>query len=214
MMKQILNNLIKWLQKFQEEDINLESISSHREDLDISVPVNRIIKDFDYSKKNIIIIDDSRGIVSVVEDFVREVEKKGTIDLDDYNVLTFYDKYAPFVLQETLERLEPIKVEFAIVDIVLPGKLKVDDAYVRLDGVDVAVLLNEKYDCNNLCFFTGNVVSEHIGYIKDKIIKFKNFFGTDIQDYIIFKGDNDFSITINRLDDLFSKKDFNLTVKK
>ena len=127
----MLNKLIAWLQAFQKEEHNIDQISSNMEEVDLNIPVNRIINNYNPNKKTIIIIDDSKGIISVIEDFLKEVELNKDINLNDYNILTFYDKYAPFVLKETLETLSEnynIKIDYAIIDIVLPGKIRVDGA--------------------------------------------------------------------------------------
>lgn len=209
--------MINWFRNFGKKEetnsINIDELSPDKLEYDISVPVNRIMKHYDKKKKNIVIIDDSRGIVSVLEDFLIEVEKTGNINIEDYNILTFYDKYAPFVLKKTLEDLGVEKIDYAIVDIVLPGKLREHGVYQKLDGIDVSILLNKEYKCNNLCFFTGNVVSEHVAYIKDKVIKFNEIFDGDIRDYIIFKGDNDGEETIKKLSNLFTDKEYILKEK-
>lgn len=209
---------MEWIRKIyrvltkRHEIYDIEYLSPSRQSFDISIPIERIIKKFDRNKKNIVIIDDSRGIVSVIEDFLKELEKDG-INLEDYNILTFYDKYAPFVLKKTLEFLEPISIDFAIIDIVLPGKINNNNKYERMDGIDIAILLNSKYNCRNACFFTGNVVSEHVSYIKDKIQKFENYFDNNIVDNIIFKGDNDGAETIESFRKLLSEEAFTLVGK-
>lgn len=196
----------KWLHK---ESIDISNMIPTEEEADtIPIPINRIINTHDINKNNIIIIDDSPGIVSVLEDFIKEVEKNGDINLDDYNVMTFSDKYAPFVLKRTLEELDLKKVDFAIIDIILPGKMKQGEKYFKLDGVDVAILLYEKYGCTNFVFFTGNIISEYVDYIKEKVDKFEDVFNKDIRDFIIFKGDKDATDTVKELGKLFKKEKY------
>lgn len=200
--------MIKWLfNKFfikNKLDVPM-NLNFNISEYDLNIPIDRIINNYDKNKKNILIIDDSRGIVSVIEDFINEVQRNKSINLSEYNILTFYGKYSSFVLEKTLNVLSPITIDYAIIDIVLPGKIKRNNETVKMDGIDISILLNSQYNCNNFCFFTGNVVSEHIEYINEKVVKFSDFFNTDIRNYIIFKGDKDGSETINKLSKLFDK---------
>lgn len=174
----------------------------------LKIPINRVISNHNKNKENIIIIDDSPGIVSILEDFIKVIGDNGDINLDEYNVMTFSDKYAPFVLSKTLEELEVDKVKFAIIDIILPGKMKINGKYERLDGVDVAALLYERYGCRNFVFFTGNIISEYIEYIREKIDRFEDVFHRDILDFIIFKGDKGGQITLEKLGELFREENY------
>lgn len=174
-----------------EEEEFLRELLPEKGDYDFSLPVKRVIENFDPAKKNLVIIDDSKGIVSVVQDMLEELHKEGRINIEEYNVLPFFDKYAPFVMEETLNELGDIKVDLAIIDIILPGKMKRDGKYFKKDGVDVAHVLNRKYGCENFVFFTGNVVSEYIEFIREKVERFHKYFGKHIKEHMIFKGDND-----------------------
>jgi CheY-like chemotaxis protein len=185
----------KLLDLFPNNTVQIEHKSKNllptRQEYDIKIPRQRIIAEFSKEKNNILIIDDSRGIVSIVEDMIRDIGKdKETLNLDNYNILSFFDRYAPFVLKETLETLKPLSIEYAVIDIMLPGKIKVEGVSTRMDGVDVAILLHSEYGCENFIFFTGNTLAEYVDYISDKMHKFKDYFNKDMEDYIIFKGAN------------------------
>jgi len=210
-----LFNIIKALFKKKEvevmaECVDMSRICADKHEVDLKIPIERIINEYDPAKKNIIIIDDSRGIVSIIEDIINDIEKEGIINLDEYNILTFYDKYAPFVLKRTLESIDIDKIDYAIIDIVLPGKMNLGDKLTRLDGIDVAILLNEEYKCHNLCFYTGNVISEYVDYIKLKVNKFENNFDEKIDRFIIFKGNKNYQETKADIVKLFKKEEFQL----
>ena len=204
--------MIKYMKKFFQKDIEIDvmDILPTEDEYDFSDPIGRISSKNDKSKKNFIIIDDSKGIVSILEDTLEELENEGEIDLSGYNIMTFYNRYAPFILKGTLKKLEPTKVDLAIIDIVLPGKVRVNGEFKRMDGIDVAVLLHEKYDCNNFVFFTGNVVSDYIEYIQEKVDRFKNVFGKDIESHIIFKSELDDSETKEKFINLVNKTQFGI----
>ena len=187
-----LVNSIRTLLEKQHNETNQYYLKSNvvkrpeRMDTIINIPKNRLINDFDPTKKNILIIDDSKGVISIVEDYISECN----INLDDFNILTFYDTYAPFVMINTLKELESrglTKIDYAIIDIVLPGKIKQDNSYIRLDGIDVAKILHETYDCHNLCFYTGNIVNMYVEFIKHKTDAFYDYFKRSISDFLIFK---------------------------
>ena len=180
-----------------------------KEASELKIPVKRILENYDATKKTIVIIDDSRGIVSIVEDFLKKAEESNLINLADYNILSFYDECAPFVLKETLKVINP-EVEFAIVDIVLPGKVREEDSFVRMDGVDVAELLHKNYRCDSFIFFTGNVVSEYVDYMQDKVVRFEKIFDKKIDDFIVFKSDGVDDHIMKTLRGLFKKKRFKL----
>lgn len=197
----------KLLSLFPDKVIEMEhkpkTLLPTRQEYDIKIPRQRIISEYIRENNNILIIDDSRGIVSIVEDMIYEIGKDASIlDVSKYNILSFFDRYAPFVLKETLDTLKPLEIEFAIIDIMLPGKIKVDGMNTRMDGVDVAILLNTEYNCKNFIFFTGNTLAEYVDYISDKMDKFKAHFNKDMEDFIIFKGANRPIINDGNLSDI------------
>jgi CheY-like chemotaxis protein len=145
-----------------------------------------LISKFNKNKPTILIVDDSKGIVSIVEDYIQE-----EIDVTEYNILTFFGDYAPFVMKETLDKLNTVhglnKIDYAIIDIVLPGKFKENDQLVRIDGVDVAIYINGQFNCTNFVFYTGNILNAYIEFIEAKVMKFKEYFGESLKDYMILK---------------------------
>lgn len=183
-------------------EINVPDLIPPKQDIEIYLPEERIISQFKPNRKNILIIDDSKGITSIVEDFVAEI-----VDVTEYNVLVFYGLNAAFVMKATLKRLEELgleKIDYAIIDIVLPGKMKVDNKYERLDGIDISIYLNKMYSLENFIFYSGNILNSYVDYIEEKIAKFKDHFNKNLKNYIILKGQSDEEVS-SRIRKLFNK---------
>lgn len=202
-------NFLKNLFKHRQDPsiIDIRDLIPEREEVEICLPEVRIIKAFDYSKKSILIIDDSKGITSIVEDYLLSCN----IDTSDYNILTFFGGYAPFVMQKTLDRIVEkgdIMIVGAIIDIVLPGKMKTEGKYIKWDGIDVAIYLNKNFGLRNFLFYTGNVISMYVEFIKDKSFKFKAYFNKDIKDFIIFKSEQETSEVISEICKMIKKEKY------
>lgn len=184
-----------------QEEINFEELLPEKSATHLRLPVDRIIQNYDDSKPSIVIIDDSRLILSMVEDYLERLN----ITEEKYNILKFFGMYAPFVLDETLQELEKqglTKIEYAIIDIVLPGKVKHGNTYLKMDGIDVSILLNERYKCQKFLFFSGNVLNVYIDFIQEKVDKFFDHFKRDLRKYIVIKTNGDEYI-INKFGKLF-----------
>jgi len=200
MIKNIFFAVKKWIRIFRsyfkdnndnKDNIYDNLIPKNKSKFNFENQDKEILKNYVPGKKNIIIIDDSPGIISIVVDMLEELHSNKKINLHEYNILKFYGKFAPFLLEYTLEKNNITKIDYAIIDIILPGRLKIDGIQKRLDGIDTAILLNKQYNCNNFVFYTGNVVSEYIDFIKEKVDRFYDFFGIHIKEQIIFKGEGD-----------------------
>lgn len=201
-------NIVFGKKKLENEfEIDLKDILPEREDVELFVPEERLISKFDPSKHSILIIDDSKGIISIVEDYIKVCK----VDTSNYNVLTFFGVYAPFVMERTLDVLKQKglnKIEFAIIDIVLPGKIKIEDKNIKKDGIDVAISLNTHFSCNNFCFYTGNILQAYEEFAKEKEQKFKKKFHKDLKDFIIFKGDGSDENVIKEFCKLLAKEKY------
>lgn len=200
-------NTIKGMFKHKVETIDIDSILPDRDDIDIYIPQQRLISIFDPSKPSILLIDDSKGIIQILEEYMSECG----INTSNYNILTFFGMYAPFVMQKTLIELKQhglTKIDAAVIDIVLPGKIRIDDKFVKLDGVDVSIYLNKEFECSNLCFYTGNITNSYVDFISEKMGRFYNHFRKDMKDYVIFKGEDTSEMVIKELFKLLNKGKF------
>jgi len=191
---------------FTKKTINISTkLIPETDKVSLSVPIKRLIENYDLTKKNILIIDDSKGIISMINDFLDEC-----LNVKDYNVLSFFQKYAPFIMMKTFSQMNMKSIDFAIIDIVLPGKMQIKNKYVKYDGIDVAIYLYEKYNCKNFLFYTGNLNGEFSDYFEEKSEKFEKYFGRDIHDFIVYKGDYDGDKTITEFKKLFSGEKYTL----
>lgn len=178
--------------KIKTESVNYAELMLEREVKTLRLPYDRIIQHYDPAKKSVVIIDDSSLVLSMVQDYLKILG----ITEEKYNIFQFYGVYAPFVLKETLNELKEqglTKIDHAIVDIVLPGKLQNTETgkYEKMDGIDVAILLNKHYCCNSLLFFSGNILNAYLEFIEEKINKFKKHFTFDLRKYIVVKTTKD-----------------------
>lgn len=204
-----IKNKIKKIFKGKSADLqvikeDLGQLLPTKTSYNIEIPWDRLIKNFDYNKKTIVLIDDSKMILTLLQDYLTTIG----LHLEDYNILDFYSIYAPFVLRDTLKELAKnpsFKVDYAVVDIVLPGKIKDSQNYIKMDGIDVAKILHDMYKCRNFKFFSGNVLNHYIDYIQEKVVKFEEYFGKDLYTYIILKNEDD-QIIQAKLKELFKNE--------
>lgn len=205
---EILSKFFKNKKNYNKIIIDITSIIPNKIEVEINLPEIRLIKAFDPSKPSVLIIDDQKGIISIVEDYMAECG----VDSSQYNILSFYGNFAAFVMQATLERLKEeqalAKIDIAIIDIVLPGKKKINDRYTKYDGVDVAMYLNENFDLKNFAFYTGNIVSAYVGFINEKTEKFFRYFKKPMSEHIIYKGNGSEEEVIKEFCDLFKKEKY------
>lgn len=177
-----------WFKKHKVcEESSLEEFLPCRTTNDILLPINRIVDTYDSSKPTVLIIDDSVYVLDMVEDYLASIG----ITTENHNILRFYGVYAPFVMRDTLKLIKNLIIDYAIIDIVLPGKLRENDQYSKMDGIDVAILLDTEYSCKNMLFFSGNVLNTYVKFIEDKVRRYQNHFNKNLLDSIVFKTAND-----------------------
>ena len=165
--------------------------------------LNYDINNFDPCKKTILIIDDSPGMINIIKEYIDMAK----FNRNDYNVITFTERYAPFAMMEGLKLLECRglrTVDYAFVDMVLPGKIDIDGKSVGMDGVDVSTYLYRKYNCKNtclLCLRSCDIEGKYGGFFKPKVEKFMKVFKKDMMNYILYKetSTNNFIMNISLL---------------
>jgi len=188
-----------------------EDIMPYKNEVNIEPRVDEIVQAYlKYTKqKHVVIIDDSYGIVDVVKEYVHKIiDVNDDVNLNQIDILPFGGMHAPFILIEALKKLDLKHIDYAVIDIVLPGKMTVGGINTKYDGIDVAIHLNEFYGCNNFVFYSGNVVSEYVEYIGEKMSKFEAHFDRSLKDFIIYKGDLNESQTIEEFTKLFKKEKY------
>jgi len=149
--------------------------------------------EYDENKKNVLVMDDKKDIVDGVIDDMFILDDKKLIDINDYNIFTFYGKMAAFNIIEFLDKFENyLKIDYAVLDIIVGGKRFKDGKKVILDGIDVAYELKKRYENVFVVFYTGCMIENeddllmNISYVE----KFKKYFGDSIYNYLISKSEN------------------------
>jgi len=145
------------------------------------------LKDYDDTKPSILVVDDNPGIISFLIDDIESLDGK-SIDLKDYNLLTFDTINAAFYFEATQHKYKGLNIEFAILDLTLGGSIQTSEGPVKYTGVDIyqQILIYNK-DAKVL-FYTGNNLNEYIKSNKKIINQFAEITdGKSIKDYILFK---------------------------
>jgi CheY-like chemotaxis protein len=175
------------------DDSSLDSLISERLYETVATINYEVVDSYDPSKPSILIIDDSVLILSLVEDYLSECKATR----DSFNFLKFYGDCAPFNMKATLNKLIEhglSTINYAIIDIVLPGKALEDNAYQKMDGIDVAVYIHKQFNCNKFMFFSGNALNIYVDFIQEKVDKFKKYFNKDLSKFLLPKATEDTKI--------------------
>lgn len=163
---------------------------------------NGWLVDSKYNKenKNILIMDDSEEIILSILDDLRSIDSPH-FNLSKFNIITVSTKMAGFDVLEIIKNADRIKIDFALLDIVLGGKKDIDGIRKMLDGVDIAIELLKNNPAVHLLFFSGCIIEETNDSLHFRT-RFENFVGEDMNDYIIPK-DIDFEDGLNKLTKFF-----------
>lgn len=145
-----------------------------------------LLNNFDISKKNILIMDDKENVVSSVIDELTSLENYSTFNIDNYNIICLHSKEAGFHALEILEHAPDIEIDYALLDIILGGKQKINDHIIMLDGVDVAIKIWEKFPQAEILFITGCLIEDTSDKMHFKT-KFDNYTQDDLNNYILSK---------------------------
>jgi hypothetical protein len=150
-------------------------------------------EDFDFNKKNVLIMDDKKDIVEGIIDDFFILDEKGLINIDDYNFFVFYGKMSAFLVKDFIEKFgNLISIDYAILDIIIGGKRFSNGKKIIYDGIDVSKILKEKYPNCLIIFYTGCMIENsddllmNISYVK----KFKEYFDDNIYNYLMSKSEN------------------------
>lgn len=177
--------------------------SKNKKDLFLIQKTEEILDTFiDKDKKTILIIDDNEGMVNFIrDDFVSILGD----DFSNYNILTFTSPLAAYILIMYFEKIN-LKVELAIIDILLNGIVKTSEKNIKLTGVDVFEYLKQKTKIQNFFFYTGNQLNTDITFVRQMVEQFKKITGKNIEDFTIYKT----TIDMEERHKLFKEKLFNL----
>jgi hypothetical protein len=158
-------------------------IITHEE---VDVPeINYASGKIDISKPTILIMDDFEFMARLVYE---ELERVDVIDVyKNFNVITASSEYAGFSVKKALE--EGVKFDVCFLDITLGGVID----SVEYDGVDIAIMIKEKYPNSNIQFITGHTLNRKNPEIFQFIQRFETHFDVPIdEEYdIVIDGVND-----------------------
>lgn len=152
------------------------------------------IKDVKYSKidkkEGILLIDDSPGIISFLEDDFSQFFSEKILDENNYNLFSFYGRTAIFDLINNL-KFKDLNIKYAVIDLTFGGILKNKNGEnIKLTGVDVYIMLKELKPSLKFCFLTGNQMNTYIDTIKNMCSQFYRYNRDDIMNYVVFKNSN------------------------
>jgi len=150
------------------EDINQEIV-------EIDIPdIEFVVDNRDKNVPTILLMDDFKGMTTLLCDELKRVE---CCDIySNYNVAVATGDYAAFIVEKALS--EGLKVDVAFLDITLGGVVN----NVEYDGVDVAIMIKDKYPDSLVKFVTGHTLNRKNPEIFQFIKKFEEHFNTNIED--------------------------------
>lgn len=138
--------------------------------------------------KNIMILDDIPTIAGIIAEEIKE--DLITLNIyDDFNIITFSTKDVGFIVTAFLFYTD-VYIHYLITDLTFGGNNVFNGENLILDGVDICVLLSEKFNGIDFIIFSGNAINlslDHPNYYSEK---FKQHFGYDIEKKYFLKDAN------------------------
>jgi len=136
----------------------------------------------DPNKKNLLIIDDNLGLISLINDIL----EMSRLD-KDINSICIQTSYAGFIYKIITEKYN-LKIDYAIIDITFGGIIvDTHDGNIKYEGVMVFKdLINKNKELKYL-FYTGNSLNKYV-YSSKKIIDiFQQITNDDIMNHVVYK---------------------------
>ena len=168
-----LKNLNK---KEEDECIEYQRPSEiQKTDYEINIPdFEYIVDNREYDKPVILIMDDFKGMATLLKD---ELKRVNSIDVyKDYTIVLATGDYAAFTVKKEL--LKGTKIDIGLLDITLGGVV----GGIEYDGVDVAIMIKEKYPDSIVKFVTGHTLNRKNPEIFQFMQKFENHFNIPIDE--------------------------------
>jgi len=186
----IMRDIVEFILRTKEcEKVEVEEEMSYTKPE--QVKVNRIQPEIiapicrgDYSKEkpSLLVLDDQVGVVNTV---IGELEEIEGIDIhEEFNVLASSGKYAAFGIEKFMSEPACQNIQLAFVDITLGGIID----GIEYDGIDVAKELKKNNPHCEVYFLTGHTMNSKVSVIFDYVNKFKDYFGSDIDELEIENG--------------------------
>lgn len=168
----------KWFNKQEvcdyirpEQLINNEIETKIPEIVVIDPPINN-------TKKNILIMDDQPIMVSLIVEDLLQIPNVN----DDFNILTAVGDFAAFSVKDFLESNDTV-LNLAFLDITIGGVIE----GVEYDGIDIAIMIKDKFPLCEIKFITGHTLNRKNPEIFKFIEKFENHFQIKIDETFEFQ---------------------------
>ncbi len=186
MLNNMLNNIVKVFKNYfkVEEELKYTNPS------ELQPPLNKIIIPDTYSfkkinslKPTILLMDDFSGIPQLL---VSELKRIPDMSIDDnFNIILSTGIFAAFSVEKLLKTDQ--KIDIAFLDITIGGVIN----NVEYDGIDVAIMIKQKYPDSIIKFITGHTLNKHNPEIFKFIEKFETFFNVKIDETVNLKDGSD-----------------------
>jgi hypothetical protein len=149
---------------------------------------NQWKKFFNQNKKNnFLIIDDNKGIITLIKELIYELYLDKKIDLEKWNIIPFYDNQASVFLLKAIFNGELKNVKAALIDITYRNILRIENKNIKINGIHLAYFLKKFFPEIKFYFYTGNTLNEYIKSQKFSKEFFEKTFGQKIDNFIINK---------------------------
>lgn len=189
MVKKIFNILKslftfdKKVEKFNDTIDHQQSIIELGQVMEEVVPLPN---DFVMGNKTCLIIDDSFGQVTVLQDDVQSIFDK--YGITDINILCMHSNMAAFEVNDLLNKhKDSLNIQYVIADLTIGGSKRIGTENIKLNGVDVIGFLKNFCDDLKIVIYTGNNLNNYIDSNRKLIEKFKIITDKDICDFTIIK---------------------------
>ncbi|EJF05977.1 hypothetical protein ThvES_00019660, partial [Thiovulum sp. ES] len=106
---------------------------------------------------------------------VSQIEFLKTLDLSSYNIVKSSGSMAGFSVEDAINR--GLKVDIAILDIILGGYKKVESEVILYDGIDILKMLQDSNKSVSYLFYTGTF----LGKYSQEAIKFRDLIGESLE---------------------------------
>jgi len=154
--------------------------------------------------KNIIIIDDNKGMINFLKVDIEQMMQTG--EIPKVNIFLFDTPYAVFELEVFLLENPNIKFDYAIIDITYGGRrLGSDGRNIVYTGIDALRLIHGTNKDLKYLLFTGNNLNRSIKANDILIKKYIEENDRNIEDVLLFKT----SVTLDGRREEIKKRLFN-----
>lgn len=131
-------------------------------------------------KPYILIMDDFKGMARLIKDELHRIQCCDVYN--NFNIMMATGDYAAFTVQNFLTSASTNVLEktidIAILDITLGGVIN----NIEYDGIDIAIMIKNKYPNCIIRFLTGHTLNRHNPAIFKFIKKFEDYFRTPIDE--------------------------------